>query len=87
MKTKYHISADGKFADVEFFNLDGSPFDMGKTYSVAVNSYIASAYKFEKEDEGRVLFQGTDVNMIVYLRNFKVIPSYQNKKRVEGIGE
>lgn len=87
MKTKYHISADGKFADVEFLNLDGSPFDMDKTYSVAVNSYIASAYKFEKEDEGRGLFQGTAENMIDYLRNLKVIPSYQNEKRVEGIGE
>ena len=85
MKSKYHIDKDGSLSNVEFFNSDGSVFDMDKTYTVAVNSYIASAYKFEKDDEGTGLFQGTAENMIEYLRKTNIVPSYQGEERIEFI--
>lgn len=77
----YYLNKDKKMIDVDFFMPDGSPFDMDKIYSVAVNSFIASAYRFEKADEGRSLFRGTAENMIEYLRELKTIPSYDNEER------
>lgn len=82
IKTTYHLTKDGKMADVDFFNPDGSPLDMDKTYRVSVNSFIASAYVFDKEDEGTTLFKGTAENMIDYLRELKIIPSYDNEDRI-----
>lgn len=82
IKTVYYIK-DGEMNDVKFFNPDGSSFDMDKTYTVAVNSFIASAYNFESEDEGSALFMGTAETMIDYLRNIKNIKSYKAEVRIE----
>ncbi len=83
IKTTYHLTKDGALEDVEFYLLDGTPLDMDKVYSVAVNSFIATAYIFEHEDDGRTLFQGTAENMIDYLRRLGNIPDYQNESRID----
>jgi 5'-nucleotidase len=57
--------------------------EMTKTYTVAVNNYMASVYKYEHQDPGTGLFKPTAESMIEYLRGLKQIPSYKNEKRVE----
>lgn len=81
IKTVYLLTEDGQMEDVEFYNPDGTAFDMDKTYTVAVNSYIAT-YEFEKEDNGTTLFQGTAENMIEYLKQVKTVAGYENEERI-----
>jgi len=83
MKTHYTLHADGSVREVHFFLPDGSPLDMAKSYTVAMNSYMASVYQYEHRDPGTGLFTPTAESMIEYVRGLKQIPSYRNEKRVE----
>lgn len=83
MKSRYTLSADRNVKDVQLFLPDNTPLDMTKTYTVAVNSYMASVYKYEHQDPGTGLFIAAAESMIGYLRDLKNIPSYRNEKRVE----
>ncbi|MCI6161398.1 MAG: bifunctional UDP-sugar hydrolase/5'-nucleotidase [Prevotella sp.] len=79
----YTLNRDGSLADVELFTSDKQPIDTDKTYSVAINSYMAAVYRYEHEDKGTSLSRSTAENMIQYLREMKRIPSYENEKRLE----
>ena len=83
LKTRYVFAADGTVSNVELFMPDGTPADMDRTYTVAMNNYMASVYKYEHQDPGTGLFQPTAENMIRYLKALKTVPSYRNEQRVE----
>lgn len=83
IKTRYTLDDNGSAKDIQLFTPDGTPLEMTKTYTVAVNSYMASVYKYEHQDQGTGLFKPTAESMIEYLRGLKQIPSYKNEKRVE----
>ena len=83
MTTRYLLHPDGNIKDVELFTTDGKPFDMDKKYSVVMNDYMASTYKYDREDPGQGLFRPTAESTIDYLRKLKTIPSYRGKQRVE----
>lgn len=82
-KSEYTINKDGSLKEVKLFNADGTPLDLNKTYSISMNSYITSVYKYEHKDQGRSLFVTTAENMIEYLKKLKVVPSYQKENRVK----
>ena len=83
MKSRYTLADDGNAKDIQLFTSDGTPLDMTKTYTVAMNSYMASVYKYEHKDPGTGLFLPTAESMIEYLRGLKRVPSYNNEKRIE----
>ncbi|HHX35234.1 MAG TPA: bifunctional metallophosphatase/5'-nucleotidase [Gammaproteobacteria bacterium] len=83
MTTRYLLNPDGSLKNVELFTDDGQPFDMSKTYSVVMNHYMASVYKYERKDPGQGLFRPTAETTIDYLRELKTIPRYSGVKRVE----
>ena len=56
---------------------------MDKTYTVVMNNYMASVYKYDHKDKGQGLFRTTAEGIIDYLRNLKKIPDYREEKRVE----
>lgn len=85
LHTRYTLNTDGSIQNVEFFTSDGKPLDMDKTYTVSMNNYMASVYKYKHNDPGQGLFRPTAESMIDYLKALKTIPSYREEKRVEMI--
>ena len=83
MTLRYMLAPDGKLKDVELISLDGNPLDMDKTYSVVMNDYMASVYKYDRKDPGQGLFRPTAETTIEYLKELKIIPSYRGMSRVE----
>ena len=83
LTTRYVLTPDGKLKDVELFTSDGNPFDMDKTYSVVMNDYMASVYKYDRKDPGQGLFRPTAETTIDYLKKLKNIPSYRGMQRVK----
>ena len=83
MTTRYLLNTDGSLKDVELFTTDGNPFDMDKMYTVVMNDYMASTYKYNRKDVGQGLFRPTAETTIDYLKELKNIPSYRGVQRVE----
>lgn len=83
MTTRYLLNTDGSLKDVELFTSDGKPFDMDKTYSVVMNNYMTSVYKYDHKDQGQGLFRTTAEATIEYLKGLKSIPSYSGIQRVQ----
>jgi len=83
IKTKYLLTETVALADVQFFTNDGKPLEMDKTYTVVMNNYMASVYRYEHKDNGQGLFRTTAEGIIDYLKNLKKIPDYRGEKRVE----
>ena len=83
IKVKYILKDKKTIKDVIFYTESGEDLDMEKTYSVAMNNYMASVYNYEHADPGTGQFVTTAENMIDYLKNLGTVPSYKNEKRVE----
>lgn len=83
MTTRYILNSDESLKDVELFTSNGEPFDMDKTYTVVMNDYMASIYRYERQDPGQGLFRPTAESIIEYLKELKNIPCYKGMKRVE----
>lgn len=88
MKLKYTVTQNGeKLVDLELFQENGTPLDMEKTYTVATNSYVASVVDFRRKDPGSTLAITTAEGWINVLQKEKIVPSYQDTKRVEVVGD
>lgn len=85
MTTHYLFDFSGNLKDVELFTTDGKPLDMDLTYSVVMNDFMASIYKFDHKDPGQGLFRSTAETTIDYLKELKNIPSYRGMQRVKKI--
>lgn len=83
MKTKLTLDAKGNLADVALFAQNGELLELGKTYSVAMNSYMAVVYKYAHKDQGQSLFRTTAESMIEYLKALQNVRSYSGEKRVD----
>ena len=85
--TRYILTQNGKLKDVELFTAEGQPLDMDKVYSVVMNDYMATVYKYDHKDPGQGLFRPTAETTIEYLKELKSIPSYRGMQRVEMVKE
>jgi 5'-nucleotidase / UDP-sugar diphosphatase len=83
IKTKISIDENGNLVNVELYSETGERIDMDKSYTVSMNSYMASVYPFEPKDKGRSLYITTANNMIDYLKKTGSIKSYRGEKRVD----
>ena len=62
-----------KKASVKISDLLGKPLEPEKTYTVALNSYIAAAYDFTHSDPGKTLELTTEECLIKFLENRKKV--------------
>ncbi len=85
--TRYILTQNGKLKDVELFTAEGQSLDMDKVYSVVMNDYMATVYKYDHKDPGQGLFRPTAETTIEYLKELKSIPSYRGVQRVEMVKE
>lgn len=78
-----HLGKDNRdVKSVKIKKEDGSKFDMNRKYVVAMNSYVASVSKYEKEDPGTTLGKSTNEMLEQYLRDVKEV-DYKGVKRVK----
>jgi len=81
--TKVKAGSDGNLTDVLLMTPDGTPLDMNKTYTVAMNNYMMQVYKYQHADPGQSLFITTAEATISYLKKIQNIRSYRGEKRVQ----
>ena len=82
IRTRLSLDASGNLADVVLLTESGSPLEMDKTYTVAMNSYMTLVYKYSHADPGQSLFITTADATIGYLRKIKDVRSYKGEKRI-----
>lgn len=71
---------DGEMTDIKVKLDNGKPLEMDKKYSVVMNSYMASVFDFEREDDGRSVFMTSNEMSIEYLKNHPKL-NYAKVKR------
>jgi len=81
--TKLKLDANGNLADVTLLTEGGVLLDLNKTYTVAMNSYMAQVYRYNHVDPGKSLFTATADATISYLKKNQSIRSYRGEKRVQ----
>lgn len=75
----YQVNDDGNSV---WINMEGENFSTKKTYTVVMNSYMASTVNIESEDEGRSLFMTSEEMLIEFLRRHKEV-DYQGVVRTK----
>jgi 5'-nucleotidase/UDP-sugar diphosphatase len=83
IRTMLKVSSDPNLSDVTLLTESGSPLDMNKTYTVAMNSYMTQVYRYKHSDPGQSLFITTADATIAYLKRIQKIKSYRGEKRVQ----
>jgi len=73
--------ADGRCAGVTMIDPQGNPLDSSREYTVALNSYVASAYRFDHHDPGNVVNLTTSKALIDFLGKEKTV-DYSGMTRV-----
>lgn len=66
---------------IKIFDLEGNPLDLRKTYSVAMNNYLSSAF-LPKDLPHKSLFLPTAEITMRYISKLGVVPSYEGRKFV-----
>jgi len=82
IRTELTMDGKGNLKEVVLLTENGTPFDMNKTYNVAMNSYMTSVYRYDHADPGQSLFLTTAEATINYLKQSGSIRSYKGEKRV-----
>ncbi len=83
IKTKLRLDAKGNPEEITLLTESGTPIDMDRTYTVAMNSYMAVVYKYGHSDAGQSLFITTADATIAWLKKNGNIRSYRGEKRVQ----
>lgn len=82
IRIKVKRESNGNLTDVTLLTENGDQLDMNRTYTVAMNSYMTSVYKYNHTDPGTSLFITTADAAISYLKKISGIRSYRGEKRV-----
>ncbi|MBN2524539.1 MAG: 5'-nucleotidase C-terminal domain-containing protein, partial [Bacteroidales bacterium] len=83
IKTELRLDAKGELEDITLLTESGSPLDMDRTYTVAMNSYMSQVYKYNHSDPGQSLFIETADATIAYLKKIRNVRSYSSEKRIQ----
>ena len=75
---------DKHIGDIQVTLDNGKPLDMDAKYDVVVNSYVASVYEFEHEDDGATTFRTSNELMLEYLAQHPEL-DYANATRVKEV--
>lgn len=77
----YSVDEEGQMKDCKVKLDNGKPLDLKKTYKVAMNSYMSSAFKFEHQDPGTDIFRSSNEALIQYLSDHQHV-NYSGAIRV-----
>lgn len=77
-----HVDSAKVIQDVVMLEKSGKPLDPSKDYSVGINSYMASSYRFDHRDAGVSLYTTTAQTLIDFLKARKTV-NYTSVKRAD----
>jgi len=83
VRTEVKLDGEGNPAEFVILTENGSPLEMTRIYSVAMNSYMTQVYKYGHSDPGQSLFITTADAMISYLKKYTIVRSYRGEKRIQ----
>lgn len=83
INTNLRLGTDGNLKEVILLTEKGSPLDLNKYYTVAMNNYMTMVYKYQHADPGKSLFVSTADATITYLKKVKNIRNYKGEKRIQ----
>ena len=63
----YKVDDNGEMTDIKVTLENGKPLDMNAKYSIVMNSYMASKFEYEHEDDGESTFRSSNDMMLDYL--------------------
>jgi len=75
------INKEDKLQDIIIRDQSGNALHPDSTYSVGLNSYVASSYQFDHKDEGKSLYVTTAQNIIDFIRQQDTV-DYSGANRV-----
>lgn len=85
IRTKLKLDENGNLADISLLTENSDPCDPGRTYTVAMNNYMTSVYKYNHNDPGQSLFITTADATIAYLKNIQKVKSYRGERRIQTV--
>jgi 5'-nucleotidase len=83
IRTELKIDADGNPEEINILTENGTPLEMNRIYSVAMNSYMTQVYRYQHSDPGQSLFITTADALISYLKKQNIVRSYRGEKRIQ----
>ena len=78
----YKVDENGEMTDVKVTLENGKPLDLNAKYDIVMNSYMASVFDFEHEDEGATTFRTSNEMTLEYLTQHPEL-DYGNVNRVK----
>jgi len=82
VRTELKVNINGDLEDLAIITASGTPLEMDRIYSVAMNSYITQVYKYKHSDPGQSLFFTTADALITYLKKHNTLKSYRGERRI-----
>ena len=67
MSYSFAVNDAGEMEDIEVTLENGKPLDLNAKYNIVMNSYMASVFDYEHEDEGHTTFRSSNDMMMEYL--------------------
>jgi 5'-nucleotidase len=63
----YKVDDNGEMTDIKVTLENGKPLDLNAKYNIVMNSYMASVFDYEHEDDGHTTFRSSNELMLEYL--------------------
>ena len=78
----YKVDENGEMTDIKVTLENGKPLDLKAKYNIVMNSYMASVFEYDHEDEGATTFRTSNEMMLEYLAQHPEL-DYGNVTRVK----
>ncbi|MDR0755271.1 MAG: bifunctional metallophosphatase/5'-nucleotidase [Prevotellaceae bacterium] len=76
---------NNEVVDIEIRDAKGNPLDKNRKYMTGMNSFIASAYKFDHKDAGKSLNVKSAVALVEYVKQQKEVNPQPDRTKIEEI--
>lgn len=76
-----YVNQENELDSIQIRNTQDQRLHPDSTYSVGLNSYISSSYKFDHKDQGKSLYVTTATNLINYIKEIGTV-DYEGEQRV-----
>lgn len=86
VRTELKLNAEGNPVEINILTENGTPLEINRIYSVAMNSYMTQVYRYQHSDPGQSLFISTADALISYLKKQNIVRSYRGEKRIQIAG-
>ncbi|HOO98536.1 MAG TPA: bifunctional UDP-sugar hydrolase/5'-nucleotidase [Bacteroidales bacterium] len=83
LRIQLRSDKDGNPEDFLLMTENDTPLNLENTYTVAMNNYMTSVYKYDHQDPGQSLFITSADATIAWLKKIRNVKSYRGEKRIQ----